>query len=844
MFYEPNTIVHLLSGVPLSDYKNQMNFTDINAQTNYFLSKITQSVPEQGSNRYTYQRKNSSIRVPFNAERLYNVCYAMFQNSNFGNKWFYAFVRDVQYVNNETSVIVLELDEWQTWQFDVNLQTSFVEREHVADDVFGRHLIDEGLACGDYVTNESQYIDLSECWIAVNTTVTFDNNNFTPVSGGWLDGVYSGTKVYTYDWIPSLQSILYALATEAKSDAVVGMYMLPKEVAGEASNGGELYPYGIGYFKKLYTIPSSNSLNGYTPRNKKLLTYPYRCCCVTATTGGASKLRYEYLTTYQLVMRANRSVSGSAILYPQNYKGMIENVGECVQLEPWQQCQWIKDSFMNWSAVQNIRYRYDYTNAEIYGNKSLADSSIGNLASIAKNPMNGWNALVNEGQAIAQTETDIWFNQNMITRNLQEEREVFSLVPPAAKGSMSGSPLISSQKYGFYIENRSISRDYAETIDQFFDMYGYKVSKVKQIDFTSRPFWNYIKTIGCNATGCIPRVSINIIKNMFDNGVTMWHDDDIGNYGRNNSTTSPDQPLQLSIINGQGSGEYYPNDHVVIIANEPPANQRFNGWVHVSGNAYIDNPSEPSTTVTMMTQDSSFRASYSGDPSSDFGLVVINGSGTGTYQVGTRVPIVAENIEGNTFVNWTFNNGNAGTIVDPNARSTEFIMGYDDVVIQANYEQSVDPSVTTMADFIETMEGAVEWDATVGRIQQWYYGSYVKDAWCATTVSYAAYNCGVQGQVGRQENVDVLWQKMNADKWYTANYGGTNRLPKRGDVIFFSRNHTTADLTHVGVVTKVVGTTISYISGNTNKGSGPDGIFTHDRDISDMYIVCMASINY
>lgn len=54
--------------------------------------------------------------------------------------------------------------------------------------------------------------------------------------------------------------------------------------------------------------------------------------------------------------------------------------------------------------------------------------------------------------------------------------------------------------------------------------------------------------------------------------------------------------------------------------------------------------------------------------------------------------------------------------------------------------------------------GAAEWDATVGQIQTWYYGSYVHDNWCATSMSYMCDQAGVLYRIGgRNENVyDML----------------------------------------------------------------------------------------
>ena len=52
---------------------------------------------------------------------------------------------------------------------------------------------------------------------------------------------------------------------------------------------------------------------------------------------------------------------------------------------------------------------------------------------------------------------------------------------------------------------------------------------------TSRPKWNYIKTIGCYLGGDVPQDAISDVESMFNEGLTIWHDtDNFRNYLANN----------------------------------------------------------------------------------------------------------------------------------------------------------------------------------------------------------------------------------------------------------------------------------------------------------------------
>lgn len=150
MYIEPSTNIRLLKNVPLDNtYRNTLYFMPdgVNHQTNLFMEYTKHQLTKQ-----TYQRVNKGVaRVGLKAEDIYDCNYMMFQNSNFGNKWFYAFITSVEYVNNTVSEIHFEIDVMQTWYFDYTLKECFVEREHSATDVVGDNLTSEPVDLGSII---------------------------------------------------------------------------------------------------------------------------------------------------------------------------------------------------------------------------------------------------------------------------------------------------------------------------------------------------------------------------------------------------------------------------------------------------------------------------------------------------------------------------------------------------------------------------------------------------------------------------------------------------------------------------------------------------------------------
>ena len=133
MALTPDTEIRLLK-LPLTiDNKNQLTFSNIEAQTNYFLG-ITECIELE---KCSYQRKDNIIRFPAHIDSIIQYDYVMYKNENYGDKWFYAFVVGMEYENDGLTNVTIQTDVFQTWQFDILWKQSFIEREMLAvsDDV-------------------------------------------------------------------------------------------------------------------------------------------------------------------------------------------------------------------------------------------------------------------------------------------------------------------------------------------------------------------------------------------------------------------------------------------------------------------------------------------------------------------------------------------------------------------------------------------------------------------------------------------------------------------------------------------------------------------------------------
>lgn len=128
----PQTRIILLKSPLQLSNKHQITFANQEAQFEYF-----NSLPKIEEDEAQYLRKDGVIRFPGHADSLQEYNYCMYRNENYGEKWFYAFITNIQYANDNCSFVSIKTDVFQTWQFDLTWKQSFIEREMiaVADDI-------------------------------------------------------------------------------------------------------------------------------------------------------------------------------------------------------------------------------------------------------------------------------------------------------------------------------------------------------------------------------------------------------------------------------------------------------------------------------------------------------------------------------------------------------------------------------------------------------------------------------------------------------------------------------------------------------------------------------------
>lgn len=530
-YIAPNSTIEIFGDVSLApNQEDTLYFASTSAKDSYFsgLSKLATFTAQ------SYTRKERGfIRVEATMAQLYTACYMRFKNTSFENKWFYAFVLSVNYVNNVTVEVEFEIDVMMSWMGAFELGQCYVERQHTVGDGIGDNIADEGIPCGDYkyeFVTSSGYVGSNGFWYCLATT--YDPTSPTQVlDGAEYGGIYSGVKYLYTSSVDTLDGWLVDLTTGGQSDGIVGISVVPYSFITEA---GELPVERSQAFTKPYT-----DLDGYVPKNNKMYCYPYKSLQVTNLEGNFAEFRYEFFSgnSAQFTFIGSTGVRSQIVCEPINYKGVQENITEKISMDDFPMCAYAIDSFLAYLAQNK---------------SSIAANVISTAGSIAAGLATGGAtatvALAN-ASASKMSVTQQYVNARGFSQGVGMANDIIGQLgtlmdyarKPAQAGGAQGTDVLigrtsGRQKKDFYFMGRTITRNYAIMIDNFFTMFGYKVDQVLVPNMNARPYFTYVKTNGCVVHGNIPADDCRVIEAMFDRGTRFWKNhNQIGNYNVNNS---------------------------------------------------------------------------------------------------------------------------------------------------------------------------------------------------------------------------------------------------------------------------------------------------------------------
>ena len=517
----PLTELRLLRGVRLTpSYNDTIYFADEDAQESYFKSKTYVTLSD-----YTFVRNNpNTVRVSASIQQCRTSNYIMFYNNGFygpSYKWIYAFITDVNYVNNSTTEITFEIDIIQTYILHCSFGSCWIERNHTVNDDIGQH-------------REPDFVPTSETFNIQTWRPSFDAwgvvvwSTMYPENGQWYESlwytgkryggalypkyfrVFSGVGVNLYvntDERDDLLDYLREFDTAGHLDSIKTITLIPADIwtnDGHITYTGVVKPTaGSAVIRNGGTEEASS----YTPINNKLYTYPYRCMMLSATSGHANTYKYEEMATTDLHVTCSVSPDTTATAWLGDFKNGGQ-YAECYN-------QYYNTSVASFPQVA--------VNTETFMNH------------LASNPYGLINSFLSIG---AQTATGNAIGAISTTLSTAGTLHQVAMNSVQSLSNASGTTDFANGNIGFVLSDQSMTLEGLHEADAYFTRYGYAINRVRQPQFNNRPHFTYIKTRDAVVYGNNGYNANKQIADILDKGVTFWKNgDEIGNYNVNNKPT-------------------------------------------------------------------------------------------------------------------------------------------------------------------------------------------------------------------------------------------------------------------------------------------------------------------
>lgn len=490
-----NTNLYICYGIPWPrDYSHVRLFSNMGEQLAYIQSKAM--FPVQGNLAYIRDDAGIGVRVNIGTDELKHCNYIAFQNLNYNEDWHYAFIDKVSYVNDGLSVIYFTLDWFQTYCFNMEIQPGFVEREHVNDDTVGANLLDEPVMHSPAICDDSVMSSIDYTWYVYATEkvdvdgVEWINPGVINHSGYYVAALGESLSPAAYDLVDR-----YSLA--GKLEAIVSFFARPIIEA----------PGTI-------IAPNPGTLDGYTPRNNKLLTYPYQFIEVIAP-GSSQVYRYEWFNDIpRFVVDSIIAPAANVAVEPVDYQDS-ERQGQLYFSPEYS----VTISGIPTASVLANGFANELANKPLQTATTLA-APVANMAVGIATGNIADSGFVSGAIGLTNAVGDLYSK---------------SLTAHTAAGTASVGDVYEYYNLRFKIKHMCVNEEMAKVIDSFFDMLGYRVCQVKTPNTTGRTSWNYVQMRNTIVTGSAPADAIQAYIDRINSGITFWHTNDVGNYSLSNT---------------------------------------------------------------------------------------------------------------------------------------------------------------------------------------------------------------------------------------------------------------------------------------------------------------------
>lgn len=540
MDFEPKTRIYFLR-TGIDDFnkvvcktEDELFGTLLNRQGNF------QGVMENTS----FQRADGlfSVRVDHADIPYYKIlqCDTVMYNNidTDGSFWIVGNITSVEWRNPDCSFVFFKVDPFMTYQpfIDWNTSTAFIEREHVKDDWAsdgGNPLFSNIGPAEDFGTvADTPFYTWTKTYQPEYVVIQspYDDSGEPQFDGEFVGGLYTSlsTKVGRAE---EANTFFKAIAEkkEASINNIVGVYGIPQVF---------WYAYNSGTNEATETLEpvnvATNNPNGPGKfNNAKCWSAPFVNIRLMSSEGDVKDFTPQWFgndiseyTLKFLYTAAGKQFGGAAATFLHkngsfNWKAWADFT---VMIRQLPSCPWTGDGFTDWASVNMTPSVFNTLTGILSRNGGLfnqAASFLGGGNDNSNMLQSGMGLLTGAVDTIVGNANDAL----QLAASIKQQQASGATV----NGTGSSSTLfdIGQDGWGFKVIYYGTQQYIMQSVDAYFDRFGYRVNRLKKINIENRPIWTFIKTAECHITAStgIPFYMERQINAMFNHGVTFWKND-------------------------------------------------------------------------------------------------------------------------------------------------------------------------------------------------------------------------------------------------------------------------------------------------------------------------------
>lgn len=248
----------------------------------------------------------------------------------------------------------------------------------------------------------------------------------------------------------------------------------------------------------------------------KLLCAPYRYNLLSDWRGAPVVYKNEYMTDTNIEVKFSWGITHNAPFrfWIEDYKKDPEGRNTCLSQPVALEFPVISDAYYTYILENKNTIQANLTNAIINAgagaiNGAISGGGMGGAAGAAFGAVSG---VVSGG-----------LNVGAMVRSENAKQRDLKTHPDSVINSVDSAFNVVDKNIDVTFYRMRICCENEEIISQIFNMSGYMVNRVEVPNTRSRVRFNYLQTVGANITGSFNQADLLRIKEIYNNGITIWH---------------------------------------------------------------------------------------------------------------------------------------------------------------------------------------------------------------------------------------------------------------------------------------------------------------------------------